>query len=106
MLRISGLANVGQPIIVCNQDYRFIIAEQMHDIGYANAQIILEPEGKNTAPAITIAALHLEEQASDAVMLVLPADHVINDHETFKSAVTAAAKIADARYAGDIWRRA
>jgi mannose-1-phosphate guanylyltransferase/mannose-6-phosphate isomerase len=95
LLRIRGIADVGPPVIVCNQDYRFIIAEQMNDIGFENARIILEPEGKNTAPAITIAALYLEEYESDALMLVLPADHVINNHESFITSVGQSAKLAE-----------
>lgn len=95
LLRVRGIEGVGQPVIVCNQDYRFIIAEQLKDIGFDNAHIILEPEGKNTAPAVTMAALHLEEYDHESLMLVLPADHVIHDHASFHQAVEQAAHIAE-----------
>ena len=89
--RIRHIPNVGNPIVICNQDYRFITAEQLRDIGFADAKIILEPTGKNTAPATTIAALHLKEVNEDNLMLVLPADHIINDHDKFIEAVNQAA---------------
>lgn len=96
IMRISNLPNVGPAIVICNQDYRFIIAEQLKEVGFENAQIILEPEGKNTAPAVTIAALHLAKQKlQDSLMLVLPADHVINQVDLFCQAVTEAAQIAE-----------
>lgn len=92
--RVKHIPHLGQPIVICNQDYRFITAEQLHDIGFTNAQIILEPEGKNTAPAATLAALHLAAQHKDALLLILPADHVINDYEKFVAAVQQAAIVA------------
>ncbi len=92
--RIRNIPGVEKPVVICNQDYRFITAEQLRDIGFADARIILEPAGKNTAPAATIAALYLKEINEDALMLVLPADHVISDHEKFIDSVKQAADAA------------
>ena len=73
--RLHGLPEVGQPMIVCNNDHRFLIAEQMREIGVQPLGIYLEPVGRNTAPAAAIAALTLLKRDPDAVMLLLPADH-------------------------------
>lgn len=92
-LRLKDLnVEVLDPIIVCNEEHRFFVAEQMRELGIENPQIILEPVGRNTAPALTLAALATEEKsrqsnANDTVMLVMPADHVINDMETFHDIV-------------------
>lgn len=94
LLRLRDLPEVNQPIIICNQDYRFIVAEQLRDIGFSHAKIILEPEGKNTAPAVTLAALLLKEENNNDLMLVLPADHVIHDHKEFSKSVQHAAVLA------------
>ena len=72
-------------IIVCNEEHRFIVAEQIRQIGVTNAKIILEPIGKNTAPAITLAAML--EQEEDKILLVLAADHVINKVSLFRDSV-------------------
>src|SRR5689334_923525 len=69
LLRIRKLPHLARPLIVCNQAYRFIIAEQVRELGFDDAQIILEPEGKNTAPAVTIAALELQKNHPDQFML-------------------------------------
>ncbi|MDO8953661.1 MAG: mannose-1-phosphate guanylyltransferase/mannose-6-phosphate isomerase [Gammaproteobacteria bacterium] len=75
------------PMLICNQDQRFMVAEQLHEIGLDQASIILEPMGRNTAPALAIAALSALEQDPEAIMLVLPADHMINDTAKFTHAV-------------------
>jgi len=80
------------PLVICNQDHRFIIAEQMRDAGIAPAGIVLEPAGRNTAPAAAVAALMQEDPA--AVLLVLPADHAIGDVAAFRRAVADAADLA------------
>jgi mannose-1-phosphate guanylyltransferase / mannose-6-phosphate isomerase len=85
--RLHGLPNVGQPMIVCNNDHRFLIAEQMREIGVQPLGIYLEPVGRNTAPAAAIAALTLLKRDPDAVMLLLPADHLISDVEAFHCAI-------------------
>lgn len=81
--------NMSDPIVVCNNDHRFLAAHQLQDIGIKPRTIILEPIGRNTAPAIAIAALYIEQQNLDEIMLVLPADHVILDHSAFHAALSA-----------------
>lgn len=75
---------VADPIIVCNEQHRFLVAEQLRQVNQAVKQIILEPCGRNTAPALTLAALACEP---DDVLLVMPADHVILQDDTFHQAV-------------------
>ena len=78
-----------QPIVVCNQEYRFITAEQLQAINTQAAQIILEPFGKNTAPALTLAALSAIQNQGDAVVLVMSSDHVMQNVAGFHSAIAA-----------------
>ena len=95
--RLSGLENLSQPLLVCNEEHRFIAAEQLRSAGIRHAGIILEPVGRNTAPATTIAALEAEQQhGPDAVLLVLPADHVITDSARFRSQIEQAVPAARA----------
>ncbi|WP_210529322.1 mannose-1-phosphate guanylyltransferase/mannose-6-phosphate isomerase [Rubellimicrobium arenae] len=75
------------PVAVTNSDFRFIVAEQLHDAGIDPAAILIEPEGRNTAPAILAAALHLLAQDPDAIMLVAPSDHAIPDTKAFHDTV-------------------
>ena len=89
ILRLSGLENLNKPIIVCNENHRFLVAHQCHDIGI-EPTIILEPEGRNTAPAITVAAIQSHRESGDSVLLVLSADHNIDDIEKFHSAIAIA----------------
>ncbi|MES2204466.1 MAG: mannose-1-phosphate guanylyltransferase/mannose-6-phosphate isomerase [Pseudomonadota bacterium] len=99
VLRLSGFADVGDPIVVCNQEHRFIIAEQLQQIGITNARLILEPEAKNTAPAALIAALYAaREYGPDVTLLILPADHLIRDIDTFQYAVQIAANVSRQGY--------
>ena len=76
LLRVQGLQGVGAPIVVCTEEHRFLVAEQVRAMGIA-ATIIIEPVGRDTAPAVAVAALEAVRQDEDAVILVLPADHVI-----------------------------
>jgi len=94
ILRLDGLNNLTDPIIVCNSDHRFLVAEQCQQININNLTILLEPVGRNTAPAITAAALQSLKDADDAVLLVLSADHVIQDVEDFHKAINIASKQA------------
>lgn len=91
--RLEGFAGpaavADQPIVVCNEEYRFITAEQMRSAGYPTRHIVLEPAGRNTAPALTLAALQACSEAADAVLLVMPADHVIRDLASFHAAIAA-----------------
>lgn len=75
------------PIVICNEDHRFLVAEQIKEGGSEVASIILEPCGRNTAPALTVAALHATKNSQDPLLLVMPADHVVKDREAFHRAV-------------------
>jgi mannose-1-phosphate guanylyltransferase/mannose-6-phosphate isomerase len=92
-LRLEGLGAV-PPVIVCNEAHRFLVAEQLRQLKIEPRAIVLEPIGRNTAPAIALAAhaalAGLTESAADPVLLVLPADHVIRDVPAFQGAVRAA----------------
>ncbi|MDD5113442.1 MAG: mannose-1-phosphate guanylyltransferase/mannose-6-phosphate isomerase, partial [Methylobacter sp.] len=96
LLRLSGLEQLQPPIAVCNEDHRFMLAEQLWEIHAKPAAIILEPIGKNTAPAVALAAL--SAQSPDDVLLILPADHVINNVEAFHTAVNQARELAEQGY--------
>ena len=82
-LRISNLDNIKSPILVCNENHRFIVAEQMREIKVKDFSIILEPSGRNTAPAIAISALKAQQFDKDSILLVLSSDHQIMDQEKF-----------------------
>lgn len=99
-LHKNGLT-INAPVLIGNQEHRFIIREQALAIGYTPAAIILEPDGRNTAPAIALAALHLAQGDNgdpNALMLVLPADHVIKNFAAFANAVSTATQAAEAGY--------
>jgi len=91
ILRLDSIGSIADPIIVCHEQYRFIVAEQLRSIGKNTSGIILEPESKNTAPAITAAILFekiLLKSSINAVFLVLPADHEIQNLLEFKKAIS------------------
>jgi mannose-1-phosphate guanylyltransferase/mannose-6-phosphate isomerase len=90
ILRLNGLDNLADPIIVCNADHRFLVAEQCQQIDIKNPTILLEPVGRNTAPAIAAAALQSLKGSDDSILLVLSADHVIQDVSTFHKAINIA----------------
>ena len=96
--RLRGLAGAEPPTVVSNHEHRFLVAEQLRAINAAPRAQILEPIGRNTAPAVAVAALALERADPDAVMLVLPADHLIRDVETFHLAIRKAAAAARAGF--------
>ncbi len=93
VLRLSGLKGLKSPIAVCNEDHRFMMAEQLLEIGVKAAAIILEPIGRNTAPAVTLAALSASSE--DDVLLILPADHVIENTSAFHESVVQAKILAE-----------
>jgi mannose-1-phosphate guanylyltransferase / mannose-6-phosphate isomerase len=93
LLRLNGLEGIQAPIAVCNEDHRFMMAEQLWEIGGKPQAIILEPMGKNTAPAVAMAALSVKPED---VLLVLPADHVIANVAAFHQAAIAANQLAQA----------
>jgi mannose-1-phosphate guanylyltransferase/mannose-6-phosphate isomerase len=96
--RLQGLADCAAPTIVCNADHRFLVAEQLRLAGKEDARILLEPCGRNTAPAIAIAALAIRDVDPDATLLVLPADHLIAATDAFLEAVRIAYDISAANY--------
>lgn len=97
--RVEGVGDgdgitLANPMVVCNEEYRFLIAEQLRVMGRPGT-IILEPSGRNTAPALTLAALATTKNETDAVLLVMPADHVMLDTAAFQSAVRQGAALAE-----------
>jgi len=82
------------PIVICNEDHRFLVAEQMRQIEIAPERLVLEPVGRNTAPALTIAALEAQHRHGDAVLAMMPADHIIPDLQRFQEALRRAAGLA------------
>ena len=90
ILRLDGLIDVSDPIIVCNANHRFLVAEQCRQIDIKSPTILLEEVGRNTAPAIAAAALQALKMSDDAVLLVLSADHVIQDLDAFHNAINIA----------------
>ncbi|WAC46003.1 mannose-1-phosphate guanylyltransferase/mannose-6-phosphate isomerase [Pseudomonas sp. SL4(2022)] len=92
-LNIDGMAS---PLLVCNVEHRFLVKEQLARISSTPQSLVLEPFGRNTAPAVALAALHLLAQERDELMLVLPADHVIDDDSGFLSALEAGVSAAEA----------
>ena len=98
LLRAQCLESAQAPLIICNSEHRFFVREQCEDIGVRPAAVYLEPIGRNTAPAIALAAFHLAESNPEAIMLVLPADHVIQDQKAFAQAVATAVTAAEHGY--------
>lgn len=93
--RLEGLP-VRAPLLICNEQHRFLVAEQLRQMGLSEAQILLEPVGRNTAPAIALAAFQAIAEGSDPVLLVLAADHFIQQVDAFHSSIRAALPLADA----------
>ncbi len=94
-LRLDGIEAAEAPLIVCNDAHRFTVAEQVRALGLVPSAILLEPKGRNTAPAVALAALKAAELDADATLVVAPADHVIRDAKAFHAAAEVA--IAAAR---------
>ncbi len=98
-LRLGAAPNTGYqvqpPIVVCNDAHRFVVAEQLRAVGIEPKAIIIEPQGRNTAPAACVAALLLADDP-DALMLVMPSDHLVRDPAAFRAAVAAAVPVAHA----------
>ncbi len=90
ILRLNGLDNLADPIIICNVEHRFLVAEQCKQINISNPTILLEPIGRNTAPAIAAAALQSQKISDEAILLILPVDHVIQGIDAFHSAINIA----------------
>jgi len=95
-LRAKSIKGCDFLIVICNKEHRFLVQEQLEEINIHDAKIILEPCGRNTAPAATIAALFVADNfGQDSLMLVMPADHSIKDNEGFLSAIKSAKKNAE-----------
>ena len=90
VLRLQGVRGALAPIVVSNSEHRFLVAEQLREIGVKPAVQILEPVGRNTAPAVTVAALHVQARHPDACLFILPSDHLIQDVPAFHSAIATA----------------
>jgi mannose-1-phosphate guanylyltransferase/mannose-6-phosphate isomerase len=93
--RSVGLENIGPSVIVCNQEHRFMVGEQLQQAGIKDAQILLESEGRNTAPAIALAAFSVAAKNPNELMLVMPADHVIGDLAAFQASIKRASVLAE-----------
>ncbi|MGH8434248.1 MAG: mannose-1-phosphate guanylyltransferase/mannose-6-phosphate isomerase [Pseudomonas sp.] len=91
-----GSEGFERPIIVCNQEHRFIVSEQLGAIGVSAQSLLMEPFGRNTAPAVAIAALKVLAEGRDELLLVLPADHVISDEAALRQALEIARAAAEA----------
>ncbi|HEY4472266.1 MAG TPA: mannose-1-phosphate guanylyltransferase/mannose-6-phosphate isomerase [Stellaceae bacterium] len=92
--RVAGKPGFAPPVIVANEEHRFIIAEQLREIGVEPAALLLEPVGRNTAPAAAIAALRVAESDAGGLVLVMPSDHAIADPKAFRAAIGRAAQAA------------
>tara|TARA_B100000989_G_C19518132_1_gene462758 strand:- start:960 stop:2408 length:1449 start_codon:yes stop_codon:yes gene_type:complete len=92
--RLKGFSFIDNPIIVCNEEHRFLAAEQLREINIKPKSILLEPFSRNTAPAVTIAAIKALEEDIDSTILVLPADHKINNSDVFAKVIKLGSKIA------------
>jgi len=98
VLRVQGIPALAAPMVVCNEEHRFMVAEQLRQLGIQPQSVILEPVGRNTAPAVAVAALKALE-CDDPLLLVLPADHIIRNEAAFREAV---ARVADEAAAGKL----
>jgi mannose-1-phosphate guanylyltransferase len=94
VLRLDG-ADIDSPIVICNDAHRFLVAEQLRQENIQHGGILLEPMGRNTAPAIALAALHASLNGEDPILLVLAADHLIGDKQAFHQAISEAEKLAE-----------
>ena len=94
VIRIQNISRVQPPILVCNESHRFLIAEQLRAASVEPETIMLEPVGRNTAPAVALAALQAEENDARAILVVLPSDHVITGQQAFEHALESAVELA------------
>lgn len=93
--RLENFPNVSETVtVICNDDHRFLVAEQLREINVKADSLLLEPVGRNTAPALTLAAIANREAGHDDILLVMPADHVIQDTKMFQQILTEGSKLA------------
>jgi mannose-1-phosphate guanylyltransferase/mannose-6-phosphate isomerase len=98
-LRVADRSHFAAPVIVCNEQHRFLVAEKMQELGIKDAAIMLEPIGRNTAPALTAAAHYVRDHyGENALMLVLPSDHIITNNAAFLKGVSHACETASQGY--------
>lgn len=95
LTRLHGIMDMQAPLVICNNDHRFMVAEQLHELDIQSPNIILEPVGRNTAPAIAIAALQAIAAGENPLLLVLAADHVIDNIPSFHQAINTAKEQAE-----------
>ncbi len=93
---MKGL-DVRTPRLVCNEEHRFLAAEQLRKLGLEDANILLEPVGRNTAPALALASLQATADGEDPLLLILPADHTIKDVQAFQASINCALRIGPGR---------
>lgn len=96
LLRLATMPGIAAPIVVCNEEHRFLVAEQLRSLNISGASIVLEPVGKNTAPAVALAAFEALELSEDAIIMVFPADHYIRRPEKLIQALLTAQQEAEA----------
>ncbi|MDO8607334.1 MAG: mannose-1-phosphate guanylyltransferase/mannose-6-phosphate isomerase [Phaeospirillum sp.] len=94
LLQDTALRLGAPPVVVCNHEHRFIVAEQLREVGIEPRAVVIEPVGRNTAPAAAVAALLLADSDPDALMLLMPSDHLISDTAAFRHAVDLAVPLA------------
>ncbi len=93
--RLKGLKDLSAPLLICHEEHRFIVAEQMREIDVQPSSILLEPTGRNTAPAVALAALKATESGEDPLLLILAADHIIREEATFRELIEAGREVAE-----------
>ncbi len=96
VIRVTDGERFEAPLVICNDEHRFMVADQLREVGGGGRAVVVEPEGRNTAPAAAVAATILGAEDPDALLLVLPSDHVITDAAGFRAAVDRAAEAARA----------
>ncbi|NOY68505.1 MAG: mannose-1-phosphate guanylyltransferase/mannose-6-phosphate isomerase [Deltaproteobacteria bacterium] len=94
LLRLRGMDDIADPIVICNARHRFVTSAQLSEIDVRPSTMILEPVGKNTAPAVTVAAMMAVKTDPSAIIMVLPADHLINDVDVLHRALDIGARLA------------
>ena len=94
-LRLKDLGEIKNSLLICNEEHRFIVAEQMREIDALIDLILLEPEGRNTAPAVALAAINAMQNGEDPILLILSADHYIGDNNKFLNAIREGIEVAN-----------
>ncbi len=95
LTRLIGFPGLGQPMVICNDEHRFVVGEQLQAIGVAPLLVLLEPAGRGTAPAVALAALSAIRPDFDPVLVVMPSDHVVDNEPSFHRALRDAAALAE-----------